>query len=716
MSRPCHFPAPPRWASRSSRLGPLGLARGAVVGIALGLAFGAVPVSFSTARAQVLRHPEDLPAPVFAVGALELAYGTPRPGQPDLAGLLPLVVELRKTEQGWAAPRDGDPVESVSIGGPESGVVALEVSGLARALGALVARLNEAGLYGVDVRPAETDIDLVSERDLRAAGRTALALVVHTGRIAQVRTIAVGDRIKTDWKIDNSLHEAIRLESPLQPVGEGLEGTTDLIDRERLEDYLYRVNRYGGRMVEAALSPGEAPGDVVLDYRVLESKPWYVYGQTTNTGTDRTNLWQSRFGFTHNQVSNRDDSLSIEYLNAGLDDVNGLSARYEAPFFGSRRPEWMDRQKGDPAWLAWFPREKLPWLGVDRMRWGLDFGWNRSISGRDSTVQGLDNDPVRSTQFDVGGHLTYELFQHRDFFLDLIGGLGISNLEIDNDISGIRGEAVLVKPRIGLHAERITQLATFTADTSVQGQVNEIREFDLEALGRADTDERYSTLDFNLGYSAFLEPLLRPEAWRDPSNELAATLAHELSLGFRGQYAIDDQRLIPQASQTLGGLYSVRGYDQSVAVGDTVVLGTFEYRFHLPRALPVSRRPLRLPLLGDFRVAPQQVYGRPDWDLMLRAFVDAGRAIRSDSSIDSIGDVEIDQTLVGAGVGAELVFRSNLRLRADYAFALKGTNNGGRICTIDPNDPPNQICNSGKIDNSAQVGDSALHVLFSLLY
>lgn len=208
----------------------------------LALALGAIPAPLSTASAQVLRHPEDMPAPTYAVGALELAYGAARPDQPDLAALLPLVVELRKTDQGWAAPREGDATESLSIGGPESGVVVLEVSGLARVLGALVARLNEAGLYGVDVRPAESDIDLASERDLRPEGRTALALVVHTGRIAQVRTIAVGDRIKTDWKIDNTLHEEIRLESPLQPVGEGLEGTTDLIDRDRLEDYLYRQN------------------------------------------------------------------------------------------------------------------------------------------------------------------------------------------------------------------------------------------------------------------------------------------------------------------------------------------------------------------------------------------------------------------------------------------------------------------------------------------
>ncbi len=684
MSRLRHCPVPSVRASLAAALTLFGL-------------LGLVAFPFAPAGAQVLRHPDDLPPPVYRVGTLELGYAVPHPDQPALDALLPLSVELRRTELGFAAPREGEPSETVSIGGPGGPAVDLEISGLARVLAAVVSGLNANGLYGVDVRPAESDIDLASERDLRPAGRTALALVVHTGRIAQIRTIAVGDRIKGDWKIDNTLHSEIRQDSPLQPVGEGVEGATDLIDRERLEDYLHRLNRYGGRRVEAALSPGEEPGDVVLDYRVLESKPWYVYGQTTNTGTDRTNLWQSRLGFVHNQLSNRDDTLSIEYLNAGFDDVNGLNARYEAPFFGSRRPEWMDRRKGDPAWLAWFPREKLPWWGVDRLRWGVDFGWNRSVAGRDSTVQGLDNDPVRSTQWNAGGHLSYELFQHRDFFVDLVGGLSISDLRIENDSSGSTniGEAVLVLPRIALHAERITQLATFTAETAVQGQVAPIRDGDLNALGRADTDEHYATLDFNLGYSAFLEPLLRPEAWRDPSNELAATLAHEISLGFRGQYGMEN-RLIPQASQTLGGLYSVRGYDQSVAVGDTVVLGTFEYRFHLPRALPVSRRPLQLPLIGDFRVSPQQVYGRPDWDLMLRAFVDAGRAIRTDSSQSGADALEFDQTLVGAGVGAEFVFRSNLRLRADYAFALKDT--------------------SGDINNPAQVGDSALHVLFSLLY
>ena len=680
MSRPCQTSAP-----NTTRTAPLF----AVLFVLLAL--GARP-----SAGQVLALPDELPPSIYRVSDLELDYAAPHPDQPALDGLLPLTVELRRTERGFAAPVEGEPSESVAIGAPGGPAIALETSGLARVLATLVSELNAVGLYGVDVRPAASDIDPESERDLRANERTALAIVVHTGRIAKVRTIAGGDRIRSDWKIDNSLHDEIRIESPLQTAGEGREDTTDLIDRRRLEDYLHRLNRHGGRMVEAALAPGDEPGEVVLDYRVLEPKPWYVYGQATNTGTSRTNPWQARFGVSHNQLTNRDDTLSIDYLNAGLDDVHNLSARYQAPFFGPRRPEWMNRRKGDPGMLAWFPREKIPWWGVDRLRWEIDFGWNQSKAGGNSVFPGIASDPVKNNEFNGGGRFLYETFQHRNFFVDLIPGVGLRALHVENLVAqGVNeSDVLLVLPSFGVHAEKISQLATFTLDTSVQGQVNSIAEGDVENLGRARTDDTWALLDFNVGYSAFLEPLLRPNAWRDPSNELSATLAHELSLGLRGQYAFD-YRLIPQASLPIGGFYSVRGYEQSVAVGDSVVIGSLEYRFHLPRALPVKRQPLRLPGIGDFRVAPQQAYGRPDWDLMLRGFLDVGRTIRNGSPGGS-GNTEFDQTLVGAGVGAELVLRSNFRARVDWAAALEKT--------------------KGDLEDGSEVGDNLVHVLFSILY
>ena len=662
-------------------------------GFALVWLIGLLPIE---STAQVLLIPEDTGPSIFPVSSLELAYTNDHADQPPLDRLLPVRVELFETEMGWAAPRPGEPSTSHLVGGSDSETIRLEASGLARVLRAIVAALHEGGLYGVDVRPSASDIDLESEQDLRPADRTSLAVVVSVGRIKQIRTIAVGDRIASDWKINNEVHARILEDSPLRPNAGAAEGSSDLLDRHELEDYLFRLNRHSGRRVEAALSPASEPGGIVLDYRVLESKPWYAYAQVTNTGTRRSNPWQTRLGFAHRQLTDRDDVLTIEYLNAGIDDVNGLRARYQAPFFRPKRPRWMNRRKGDPAWLDWIPREKIPWWGVDRLRWEMDFGWGKAVADRSPTFQGLANDLYTSNQFQYGGRFIYEAWQHHDFFVDVWGGLRLRDVSVRNQqVGDSRSKALFVSPTVGIHAERINQLSTLGLDVSYQGSVSDVDDGDLDGLGRDGTDDDYAIIEFNLGYSAFLEPLLFPEAWRDPSTERTSTLAHEIAIGARGQYAFD-YRLVPQASLTIGGLHSVRGYDQSAAVGDTIIIGSIEYRFHFPRALPVKREPLRIPFIGDFRAAPQQVYGRPDWDLTLRVFADAGRSIRNNRSANQAGAAELNQTLIGVGVGAELQLRSNFRARIDWATALKSTN--------------------GNLAVSTDLWDNEIHVLFSLLY
>ena len=171
---------------------------------------------------------------------------------------------------------------------------------------------------------------------------------------------------------------------------------------------------------------------------------------------------------------------------------------------------------------------------------------------------------------------------------------------------------------------------------------------------------------------------------------------HELAVSFRSLYTLDEARTIPQANATLGGLYSLRGYPQSIAVGDDLYVATVEYRFHVPRALPIKREPLNLPLLGDFRASPQQVFGRPDWDLIFRAFVDVGHTERN-NAFRPAG--ELDQTLLSAGVGAELQILSNIRARLDWAFALEDEERVNR------NDR-----------DGIQRGDSEIHALFSIVY
>ncbi|MBB83959.1 MAG: hypothetical protein CL931_09145 [Deltaproteobacteria bacterium] len=654
-------------------------------------------VSATTAPAQVLLDEADA-APVFPIGDLGLEYPTEHADHPAVDGLLPVEVRLRPTANGFTSADEDKPAEVHVFRASGTEAVDLDAEGLVAVLTAVVRQLHAAGYYGVDVRPASRDFDLVEVLDRRPAGTTALALEIRIGRVAQVRTIAAGDRVKSDWKIDNEIHERIRRASPLQPAGVADDGTTDLLDRRALEDYLHRLNRHSGRRVEAALSPGEEPGQVTLDYRVLEAKPWFVYGQGSNTGTNRTNLWQQRYGFTHRQLTDRDDILSIEYLNTGFDDVNAVAARYQAPFFGAERPSWMNHRRGDSEWLEWVPRDDIPWWGVDRLRWEAEFSWSLSEVGTASTFLNVANDLVRSESALYGARFIYEVYQHKNFFVDVWGGLRLQDLDVENrsPASPTRGQALLVVPRFGVHAERISELSAFTADFDFSAQVNEIEPSNREALGRDRSTDRYQQLGFALNWTAYLEPILNPDAWRDPSTHTSSTLAHELAVSFRSLYTLDEARTIPQANATLGGLYSVRGYPQSIAVGDDLYVATVEYRFHVPRALPIKREPLNLPLLGDFRASPQQVFGRPDWDLIFRAFVDVGHTERNDAFRPA---GELDQTLLSAGVGAELQILSNIRARLDWAFALEDEERVNR------NDR-----------DGIQRGDSEIHALFSIVY
>jgi hemolysin activation/secretion protein len=162
----------------------------------------------------------------------------------------------------------------------------------------------------------------------------------------------------------------------------------------------------------------------------------------------------------------------------------------------------------------------------------------------------------------------------------------------------------------------------------------------------------------------FLEPLLNREAWEDISSAESSTLAHEAMLRFRGQYAFDD-RLIPQLEQIAGGFYTVRGYPEAVLAGDTVLMGTAEYRFHLPWSFGYQQQLSRDIFGRPFRAIPQQPYGRADWDLVLRGFTDFAYVVNSDRFF-----FESDEWLWGAGVGLELSFRRNATIRLDWGFVL----------------------------------------------
>ncbi|MEN0020942.1 MAG: hypothetical protein AAF747_08685, partial [Planctomycetota bacterium] len=85
---------------------------------------------------------------------------------------------------------------------------------------------------------------------------------------------------------------------------------------------------------------------------------------------------------------------------------------------------------------------------------------------------------------------------------------------------------------------------------------------------------------------------------------------------------------------------------------------------------------------------PDRAYGRADWDLIFRAFVDVGKTVQS----DRLG-FENDDDLIGTGLGLEFQLSRNFSARMDWAIALQEASN---------------------LD--VKVGSNRFHFIFTVLY
>jgi hypothetical protein len=149
-----------------------------------------------------------------------------------------------------------------------------------------------------------------------------------------------------------------------------------------------------------------------------------------------------------------------------------------------------------------------------------------------------------------------------------------------------------------------------------------------------------------------------------------------------------------------------------VVAADTVAVVSAEYRFHLPQALGIDwdgagwktyppgtwmGEPMTM-FGSDFRYTPQQPFGRADWDLVFRGFIDA--AFRQTEG-QVVG--EDDEPIYGTGVGVEFQWKRNILMRVDWGIALS------TVGDPDSADP-------AVVRDSVDGGDNRFHFLFTVLY
>ena len=683
-----------------------------------------------------------LPAdgPHFRVTQFVFEYGRnlTHPGLPALTTLDDLEVSLGLTDEGYVAAREGAETVRLRLGDlPLAGQQEFYASAILQVNLAVVNHFVErCRLVGVYICPHPEDI--LEQRVVRPGGalsasfedrrgaRTTLREVVMVGIVSDVRTVASGERVRESQRINNPVHERILRDAPVAPapayralllapsvfardsfrrerrvdapsgrpytaVVGTIQGSTepaeqsleypatiwgpqqaqahalaagaawqeaapasrhDLLNKDALDSYVCWLSRHPGRRVDLAVAAsGERPGDVGLDFLIAESKPWLAYTQYSNTGTRATDTDRLRFGFIHNQFTNNDDILSLDYSTACFDDSQAFIGSYSAPV-----------------------------SGLDRLRWEAHANWHQF----DATQIGAGDADISGDGWTAGGDLVVNVLQRGDFFLDALAGAEWRHIEATNpdfslSATGDSARADYLVPHVGLRAERVREISALNAEASFewnQPGVSGADRQERQVFGREETDSNWHLWQGSAAYSCFLEPLLAPAAWQDPCSRWA-TLAHEVMLGGAWQYA-GDKRLIPNNRMVAGGLYSVRGYPESVVAGDTAFFAQTEYRFHVPRAVNPRRAKEQGPggktldLWGRrFRYLPQHPYGRADWDLILRAFFDVGRTLNTDRMVG-----EYNETLAGAGLGAELKLYQNVSLRLDWGVPLISTNDG----------------------------------------
>ena len=578
--------------------------------------------------------PTEADGPSYPISALVLQYVRENPQHPSVQEVMQIEVALVQTAQGFVAPRAGVPWMRLRLAQiADRPVETYYASAIQRILEEIRDFFSQREILGVYVAPDPFQINEAGE-DLRKAGQTALRVLITTGAVTELRTLASGKRIAAQERINNPLHDRIREHSPIQPSAEGDGELGDLLRKDALDRYLFHLSRHPGRRVDASISAGLDPGGVALDYLITENRPLVLYAQVSNTGTRSTERWIERFGLFHTQLTNNDDILELSYTTAGFSDTNAVVGSYEAPLFDN-----------------------------DRLRWRAYGLWSEFTA----TDVGFFDDDFTGESWEAGGDLIANIYQKRELFVDLLAGARYLDVRVDDEAAGLRGEEDFFLPHVGARLDRTTEWFSTQGSLVLEWNIADVTDIDLaqlNALGRVLPDDEWAVLRWGLTHSVFLEPLFDREAWEDPTTPKTSTLAHELALSFRGQYAFD-KRLIPHAEQVVGGLYSVRGYPQSVVAGDTVIIGSIEYRYHIPRDFEIQPEPREL--FGEpFRAAPQYVYGHPDWDLILKGFFDVGRSIVSDRFA-----FESDETLMGAGVGVELLFKRNVSLRLDWGFVLE---------------------------------------------
>ncbi|SCA59090.1 hypothetical protein AB751O23_DC_00010, partial [Chlamydiales bacterium SCGC AB-751-O23] len=600
---------------------------------------------------------EELPEEkFFPINHLNIEYLDEYTSLPSPQALTKIEVSLIKTSQGFVAPSLDDLqnpdmlslIETFALSEIDNihPVSLFSESAINYMSRKIVEAINTLGIVGIYVTVDSDQIDPKGE-DMRSMGENALTLYVAASTISYIQAVQI-DEEGEEEELENEISKRVLAMSPVKDPGEGNENP--LIERQRLEDYIFALNRHPSRRIDVRIRP-EGENEASVHFLIKEVKPWRLIYNGSNAPEQRIS---NQLDFIHYQLTDRDDTLKISGSSADFVTSRSHIVSYEAPFRGDSL-----RSRFEVHW--------------DFSQFFFDIDNFQNVEG--------DTKDILGKQFSLGGKFETNVFQKEDLFVDFVLDTTFRNIKSNTKIGDFGWvEVWFFMPEASLTLSKSTSLFTFFQSLSFTKNLPEFantKRRQLNALGRGPGPDQIPGLDMRPGIfkwstflSFFLEPLVNPLGWNDPSTPESSTLAHEVAFTTNGQFT-NESRLAPQFKYSGGGIYSVRGYPKGVDSGDIGFVVNLEYKFHLPRTFNIQPSP-EFSEMGTtdlpFKWAPSFVHDQPDWDFILKSYVDYGRLINNGRN--EITPPEQNTEMLGWGLGAELLIKSNLQLKADWGLVL----------------------------------------------
>ncbi len=307
-------------------------------------------------------------------------------------------------------------------------------------------------------------------------------------------------------------------------------------NQKKLEDYINLLNLNPDRHIVAKVSRGTEPNTLAVGYNIYEANPWHWFMQVDNAGT-KDRRYAPRIGLINTNLLGMDDTLTVFHQapwDGDFFDNYSVYASYDFPILG--------------------PALRIRAFGA-YSEFSVDGG-----AGIDFLGNGLL----------YGGELRYNVLQKDGWFLDFRSSLSHEHSEVSSSIfSAILGSEVdMLLWGIGTDLHRRTDMSNTTLSfdrTQNIGGSGQNSYWNSSALtgARTNAERDFSIYDLSAQHSWYLNP--------DKVQRISGSF----------QWIIPTERLVPAKMTTFGGMYTVRGYEESGIVADGGILASAQYEFDL---------------------------------------------------------------------------------------------------------------------------------------